>query len=313
MVLPRTGDTLRPLRLRGSARRHGGIHREAPARPLGRRLSRDGARRRTRWSESPRAGATSGRDYDRDLDDDPRGVAPRRCARLLAPIAATPTGQRPLDRARSDPLAGGRHPPSTTGRARASIHRARRSGRSGRRACRATIHREMPGGGFRARPCAAAARRRAGGPAGRVHDRRGRATTSSSTAITCCRGASASEVQDAAIAQPRALVRDGAVDRRGLGRPPAAELATRARAGTLPGSCCPTSSRTSTPTRPGRRILVGLPDRHLLTAGSLRPDDDDFAALFADFVVEQSGGADEPIDRRVFELVDGRLVEFAGV
>ena len=60
------------------------------------------------------------------------------------------------------------------------------------------------------------------------------------------------------------------------------------------------------------RILIGLPERHLLTAGSLRPDDPDFAALFADFVVEQSGGADEPIDRRVFELVDGRLVEFAG-
>ena len=61
------------------------------------------------------------------------------------------------------------------------------------------------------------------------------------------------------------------------------------------------------------RILVGLPDRHLMTAGSLRPGDDDFATLFADFVVEQSGGADEPIDRRVFELVDGRLVEFGGV
>ena len=49
-----------------------------------------------------------------------------------------------------------------------------------------------------------------------------------------------------------------------------------------------------------------------MTAGSLRPGDDDFASLFADFIVEQSGGADEPIDRRVFELVDGRLVEFAG-
>ena len=34
--------------------------------------------------------------------------------------------------------------------------------------------------------------------------------------------------------------------------------------------------------------------------------------LFADFVVEASGGADEPIDRRLFELVDGRIVEFAG-
>jgi hypothetical protein len=61
------------------------------------------------------------------------------------------------------------------------------------------------------------------------------------------------------------------------------------------------------------RILVGLPERHLLTVGSLRPDDAAFATLFADFVVEQSGGADEPIDRRVFEIVDGRLVEFAGL
>jgi hypothetical protein len=61
------------------------------------------------------------------------------------------------------------------------------------------------------------------------------------------------------------------------------------------------------------RILVGLPERHLMTVGSLRPGDDDFATLFADFIVEHSGGADEPIDRRVFELVDGRLVEFAGL
>jgi hypothetical protein len=61
------------------------------------------------------------------------------------------------------------------------------------------------------------------------------------------------------------------------------------------------------------RILVGIPERHLMTAGTLRPGDDDFASLFADFIVEHSGGADEPIDRRVFELVDGRLVEFAGV
>jgi Protein of unknown function (DUF1444) len=60
------------------------------------------------------------------------------------------------------------------------------------------------------------------------------------------------------------------------------------------------------------RILVGLPERHLLTAASLRPDDTEFASLFAEFVLEQSGGADEPVDRRVFELVDGVLVEFDG-
>lgn len=61
---------------------------------------------------------------------------------------------------------------------------------------------------------------------------------------------------------------------------------------------------------PGR-ILVGLPERHLLTAASLRPGDDEFVQMFGEFIVEHSGGADEPVDRRVFELVSGRLVEFA--
>jgi uncharacterized protein YtpQ (UPF0354 family) len=61
------------------------------------------------------------------------------------------------------------------------------------------------------------------------------------------------------------------------------------------------------------RVLIGLPERHLLIAGALRPGDDEFAALFAEFVIESSGGADEPVDRRVFELVDGLLVEFSGL
>jgi uncharacterized protein YtpQ (UPF0354 family) len=60
------------------------------------------------------------------------------------------------------------------------------------------------------------------------------------------------------------------------------------------------------------RVLVGIPERHVLIAGALRPGDEEFATLFAEFVVEHSGGADEPIDRRVFEVVDGHLVEFSG-
>jgi hypothetical protein len=59
------------------------------------------------------------------------------------------------------------------------------------------------------------------------------------------------------------------------------------------------------------RVLVGIPERHLLAAAPLRPDDAGFAALFSEFVIEQSGGADEPVDRRLFEIVDGRLVEFS--
>lgn len=58
------------------------------------------------------------------------------------------------------------------------------------------------------------------------------------------------------------------------------------------------------------RVLVGLPERHLLVAGTLRPGDEEFADLFADFVIEQAGAADEPVDRRVFELMDGELVPF---
>jgi hypothetical protein len=58
------------------------------------------------------------------------------------------------------------------------------------------------------------------------------------------------------------------------------------------------------------RVLVGIPERHLLAAATLRAEDAGFAAMFSEFVIEQSGGADEPVDRRLFELVGGRLVEF---
>jgi hypothetical protein len=63
---------------------------------------------------------------------------------------------------------------------------------------------------------------------------------------------------------------------------------------------------------PGTRVLVGVPERHLLLAGALGPADEEFAALFHEFVVEHSEDADEPIDQRIFELADGELVEFAG-
>jgi hypothetical protein len=61
------------------------------------------------------------------------------------------------------------------------------------------------------------------------------------------------------------------------------------------------------------RVLIGVPERHLLVAGALRPGDDEFAGLFGEFVLESSGGADEPVDRRIFELIDGRLEELAGL
>lgn len=60
------------------------------------------------------------------------------------------------------------------------------------------------------------------------------------------------------------------------------------------------------------RVLVGLPDRHLLVAGSLLEGDEEFAALFAGFVREHSEGAEDPIDPRVFELVGDELRVFEG-
>ena len=63
---------------------------------------------------------------------------------------------------------------------------------------------------------------------------------------------------------------------------------------------------------PGTRVLVGLPDRELLVAGALRPGDHEFAALLHDFVMDHSESADQPIDRRLFELQGDDLVEFTG-
>jgi uncharacterized protein YtpQ (UPF0354 family) len=62
------------------------------------------------------------------------------------------------------------------------------------------------------------------------------------------------------------------------------------------------------------RILIALPDRDLLVAGSLNAGDAEFAGQLAGFVLDVFDGAHEPIDRRLFELVGDQheLVPFAG-
>jgi hypothetical protein len=57
----------------------------------------------------------------------------------------------------------------------------------------------------------------------------------------------------------------------------------------------------------GARVLVGLPERDLLVAGALYAGDEEFAALFAEFIRDHADGADQPLDQRVHELVDGEL------
>jgi len=61
---------------------------------------------------------------------------------------------------------------------------------------------------------------------------------------------------------------------------------------------------------PGDRVIVGVPARHLLIAGTLHGDDPEFAPLFADFVLEYAGDSDESIDRRLFELRGGQVTLF---
>jgi hypothetical protein len=62
----------------------------------------------------------------------------------------------------------------------------------------------------------------------------------------------------------------------------------------------------------GRPILVGLPERNLLVAGISTSGDAEFAEQLAGFVADHAEGADEPIDRRLFELVGDELRPLAG-
>ena len=69
-------------------------------------------------------------------------------------------------------------------------------------------------------------------------------------------------------------------------------------------------SRLASDLAPASRILVGLPERDLVIAAGLADGDDEFASMFADYVADRARAADEPIDDRIFELVDGELVPF---
>jgi hypothetical protein len=56
-----------------------------------------------------------------------------------------------------------------------------------------------------------------------------------------------------------------------------------------------------------QRILVGVPERDLMIAAGLTEGDDEFADMFADYVADRARSADDPIDDRLFELVEGEL------
>ena len=60
------------------------------------------------------------------------------------------------------------------------------------------------------------------------------------------------------------------------------------------------------------RVIVAIPNRHLLVAGSLLPTDPGFMDDLRSFVATEAADADEPVDGRVFELFEGGLTEIAG-
>ena len=62
----------------------------------------------------------------------------------------------------------------------------------------------------------------------------------------------------------------------------------------------------------GARVIVAVPDRHLLVAGAWRPDDPGFMEDLRSFAAAEAADADEPVDPRVFELFEGGLTEVAG-
>jgi uncharacterized protein YtpQ (UPF0354 family) len=60
---------------------------------------------------------------------------------------------------------------------------------------------------------------------------------------------------------------------------------------------------------PRGRVLVAMPERDLLIASGAAPCDSEFQALFVDYVAGRAQAAEQPIDARIYELVDGELVE----
>jgi hypothetical protein len=59
------------------------------------------------------------------------------------------------------------------------------------------------------------------------------------------------------------------------------------------------------------RVIVGMPNRHILVAGSLLPADPGFMDDLRTFVATEAADADEPVDGRIFVLCEGGLTEIA--
>ena len=203
------------------------------ARPSGRDADRERAREGGRMDRESQGGSDVGRDYERDLGDEAPAAIRDTAPDYLAPIDASApvSGHSPApvhdDVARRRPRTGLDASPATC-----SIPR---SARSGRWASRSTsIDRETARGPLGAESRPAAPRCRAGRPAGRLHDRRRRVRHRRQRRPPAVVGRRAVRDPGRRAAQPRGVVGDGAVDRRGLRRAAADQLGHGARLGCRP-------------------------------------------------------------------------------
>ena len=284
-------------------------------RPSSRSAGRTG-RDADRWNVTSEGGSDVGRDDARDLGDEPPGDLRDTAPDFLAPIDAVGAGSRPRPAApESTATSIAESPEHDWAAAEALLFPLLRpAGTQGLAVDRARRGRASPREASRSHAQPLLDEGRASLPVVYAIHAGGFDVIVNGDHLLSW-GVDVAEVQDAAHAQPRRLVGDRGLDRRGLRRAAADLVRHGRRLGCRadPAARGPRHSSSPSSAAPAGSS-IGLPERHLLVAGALRPGDDEFAAPVRRVRrSSSSGGADEPIDRRVFELVDGQLVEFAGL
>ena len=250
-----------------------------------------------RWSETSQGGSDFGRDYVRDIGDEPPGDAPRHGAGRPRADRRGRAGQRPLP---APPTAGSvtEAPEHDWAAAATLIFPALRpAGTHGPR-----LDRDRRGRARGRGPTQHAQPLVDEGPAGLpvVYVLPPAASTSSSTPTTCWRGASSrTSSRTRRWRTSRAWSAERGLDRRARPASGGCSRPTPARAATPRGSCCPRSSSTSPASSAAAGAGPGRPARIATCsiAGSLAPGDDGVRGAVRGVrrrAVRRRGRADRP-------------------
>ena len=220
----------------------------------------------------PPGGSDVGRDLERDLGDEPPAPSAIRAPDYLAPIDDVGAGQRPLAGARGDRRRRSTRPSTTGTRARdlhlPGVPAGRDAGPRDRDASTAT---SLAAHGRQSHAQPLLDDGPAGLPVVYTIDAGAYDIVVNGDHLLSW-GVEPAEIQDAAMRNLGRWSATRAVDRRDLRRPPADQLGHRRRLGRRPD---PAARGRRAPRRassaPHGRILIGLPERHLLTAGLAAP------------------------------------------